>query len=144
MTSNSINTTISIKNNNTMNTIFKYSMMFAAALTLAMGATSCSDDNNDDHVGTFGTNELKEVNADYVDNTIVATYRNLANYNKVLMTDINAMTDDAGVAKACDTWRLSRKWWEFSRHSFSALPATITLTRIPIPGRSTRPSLRTI
>lgn len=114
MTSNRINTTISIKNNNTMNTIFKYSMMFAAALTLAMGATSCSDDNNDDHVGTFGTNELKEVNADYVDNTIVATYRNLANYNKVLMTDINAMTDDAGVAKACDTWRLSRKWWEFS------------------------------
>lgn len=114
MTSNSINTTISIKNNNTMNTIFKYSMMFAAALTLAMGATSCSDDNNDDHVGTFGTNELKEVNADYVDNTIVATYRNLANYNKVLMTDINAMTDDAGVAKACDTWKLSRKWWEFS------------------------------
>ena len=114
MTSNSINTTISIKNNNTMNTIFKYSMMFAAALTLAMGATSCSDDNNDDHVGTFGTNELKEVNADYVDNTIVATYRNLANYNKVLMADINAMTDDAGVAKACDTWRLSRKWWEFS------------------------------
>lgn len=97
-----------------MNTIFKYSMMFAAALTLAMGATSCSDDNNDDHVGTFGTNELKEVNADYVDNTIVATYRNLANYNKVLMTDINAMTDDAGVAKACDTWKLSRKWWEFS------------------------------
>lgn len=114
MTSNRINTTISIKNNNTMNTIFKYSMMFAAALTFALGATSCSDDNNDDHVGTFGTNELKEVNADYVDNTIVATYRNLANYNKVLMTDINAMTDDAGVAKACDTWRLSRKWWEFS------------------------------
>lgn len=97
-----------------MNTIFKYSMMFAAALTFALGATSCSDDNNDDHVGTFGTNELKEVNADYVDNTIVATYRNLANYNKVLMTDINAMTDDAGVAKACDTWKLSRKWWEFS------------------------------
>lgn len=114
MTSNRINTTILIKNNNTMNTIFKYSMMFATALTFALGATSCSDDNNDDHVGTFGTNELKEVNADYVDNTIVATYRNLANYNKVLMTDINAMTDDAGVAKACDTWKLSRKWWEFS------------------------------
>lgn len=114
MTSNRINTTILIKNNNTMNTIFKYSMMFAATLTFALGATSCSDDNNDDHVGTFGTNELKEVNADYVDNTIVATYRNLANYNKVLMADINAMTDDAGVAKACDTWRLSRKWWEFS------------------------------
>ena len=97
-----------------MNKIFKYSMMFAAALTFTMGLTSCSDDDNDEHVGTFSSNELKEVNADYVDNTIVATYRNLANYNKQLVADINAMSDDAGVAKACETWRQSRKWWEFS------------------------------
>ena len=101
-----------------MNTIFKYSMMFAAALTFAMGATSCSDDNNggnnDDHKGTFSTSELKVINAYYVDNTIVATYRNLANYNKQLVADINAMSDDAGVEKACKTWRQSRKWWEFS------------------------------
>ena len=78
-----------------MNKIFKYSMMFAAALTFTMGLTSCSDDDNDEHVGTFSSNELKEVNADYVDNTIVATYRNLANYNKQLVADINAMSDDA-------------------------------------------------
>ena len=101
-----------------MNTIFKYSMMFAAALTFAMGATSCSDDNNggsnDDHKGTFSTSELKVINAYYVDNTIVATYRNLANYNKQLVADINAMSDDAGVEKACKTWTKSRKWWEFS------------------------------
>ena len=97
-----------------MNKIFKYSMMFAAALTFTMGLTSCSDDDNDEHVGTFSSNELKEVNEDYVDNTIVATYRNLANYNKQLVADINAMSDDAGVAKACETWRQSRKWWEFS------------------------------
>lgn len=114
MTSNRINTTILIKINNTMNTIFKYSMMFAAALTFAMAATSCSDDNNDEHVGTFGESALKEVNASYVDNTIVATYRNLANYNKQLVADVNAMSDDAGVKKACETWKLSRKWWEFS------------------------------
>ena len=114
MTSNRINTTILIKINNTMNTIFKYSMMFATALTFAMGATSCSDDNNDEHVGTFGESALKEVNASYVDNTIVATYRNLANYNKQLVADVNAMSDDAGVKKACETWKLSRKWWEFS------------------------------
>lgn len=97
-----------------MNKIFKYSMMFAAALTFTMGLTSCGDDDNDEHVGTFSSNELKEVNEDYVDNTIVATYRNLANYNKQLVADINAMSDDAGVAKACETWRQSRKWWEFS------------------------------
>ncbi len=97
-----------------MNKIFKYSLMCATALTFTMGFTSCSDDNNDDHIGVFTANELKEVNTDYVDNTVVATYRNLANYNKQLVADINAMSDDAGVAKACETWKLSRKWWEFS------------------------------
>lgn len=97
-----------------MNKIFKYSMMFAAALAFTMGFTSCSDDDNDEHVGTFNSNELKEVNADYVDNTIVATYRNLADYNKQLVADVSAMSDDAGVAKACETWKQSRKWWEFS------------------------------
>ena len=97
-----------------MNKIFKYSMMFAAALAFTMGFTSCSDDDNPEHEGTFNSNELKEVNADYVDNTVVATYRNLADYNKQLVADINAMSDDAGAAKACETWKQSRKWWEFS------------------------------
>lgn len=97
-----------------MNKIFKYSMMFAAALAFTMGFTSCSDDDNDEHEGTFNSNVLKEVNADYVDNTIVATYRNLADYNKQLVADLNAMSNDAGVAKACETWKQSRKWWEFS------------------------------
>ena len=89
-------------------------MMFAAALTFTMSFTSCDPDDNDEHVGTFKESALKEVNASYVDNTIVATYRNLADYNKQLVADINAMSDDAGVKKACDTWKLSRKWWEFS------------------------------
>ena len=60
-----------------MNKIFKYSMMFAAALTFTMGFTSCSSDNggngDDDDAGTFNTSVLKEVNSSYVDNTIVAT-----------------------------------------------------------------------
>lgn len=97
-----------------MNKIFKYSMMFAAALTFTMSFTSCDPDDNDEHVGTFKESALKEVNSSYVDNTIVATYRNLADYNKQLVADINAMSDDAGVKKACDTWKQSRKWWEFS------------------------------
>lgn len=97
-----------------MNKIFKYSMMFAAALAFTMGFTSCSDDDNDEQDVTFSSSELKEVNVDYVDNTVVATYCNLADYNKQLVADLNAMSDDAGVAKACETWKQSRKWWEFS------------------------------
>ena len=86
-----------------MNKIFKYSMMFAAALTFTMSFTSCDNDDNDEHVGTFGESTLKEVNTSYVDNTIVATYRNLADYNKQLVADINTMSNDAGVEKACKT-----------------------------------------
>lgn len=97
-----------------MNKIFKYSMLFAAALTFTMSFTSCDNDDNNDHVGTFGESTLKKVNASYVENTIVATYRNLADYNKQLVADLNAMSNDAGVKKACETWRQSRKWWEFS------------------------------
>ena len=44
-----------------MNTIFKYSMMFAAALTFAMGATSCSDDNNGGNSGTKVDPDTTEV-----------------------------------------------------------------------------------
>lgn len=97
-----------------MKKIFKYSMMFAAALTLSLGFTSCSDDDGDEHVGTIAESTLKNVNVDYVNNTVVPTYRKLADFNKQLVADLNAMSDDAGVEKACATWKLSRKWWEFS------------------------------
>ena len=98
-----------------MKKIFKYPMMFAAALMLSMGFASCSDDdNNDGDTVEFKSSELQTVNKDFVNNTVVPTYRNLADYNKQLVDALNEMKDDAGVSKACDMWRLSRKWWEFS------------------------------
>lgn len=97
-----------------MNKIFKYSLMCATALTFTMGFTSCSDDDGDEHKGTVSESLLKEVNNEYVNKTIVPTYRKLADYNKQLVADVNAMSDDAGVQKACETWKQSRKWWEFS------------------------------
>ncbi len=96
-----------------MKKIFKYSMMFAAALTLAMGFTSCSDDDNDDAI-TFESSVLSKVNTEYVDNTIVPTYRTLADYSGQLVDAVTSMQDDAGVEKACNIWKSSRKWWEFS------------------------------
>ena len=96
-----------------MKKIFKYSMMFAAALTLAMGFTSCSDDDNDDAI-TFESSVLSKVNTEYVDNTIVPTYRTLADYSGQLVDAVTSMKDDAGVENACNIWKSSRKWWEFS------------------------------
>lgn len=97
-----------------MKKIFKYSMLFAAALTLALGFASCSDDNDDSNEIQFSSSVLQGVNADFVDKTVVPTYRNLADNNKTLVEALNNMKDDAGVEKACDAWKASRKWWEFS------------------------------
>lgn len=103
----------------------KYSLIFAAALTLASGFTSCGDDNNDDPTPTPSVNpkddalavlnpKLSTVNANFVDSTAIYTYRKLADENKKLVEAIGAMKDDASVKVACDTWKSSRKWWEFS------------------------------
>jgi len=98
-----------------MKKIFKYSMLFAAALTLALGFASCSSD--DDPEGSeiqFSSSVLQDVNTKFVDETVVPTYRNLANYNKTLVEALDDMKDDAGVEQACEAWKSSRKWWEFS------------------------------
>ncbi len=89
-------------------------MLFAAALTMTLGFTSCSSDDDDDAGLQFSSSVLQSVNADFVDKTVVPTYRNLADYNKALVDALNEMKDDAGVEKACDAWKSSRKWWEFS------------------------------
>lgn len=97
-----------------MKKIFKYSMMFVATMALSMGFASCSSDDDNGDAVEFSTSELQNVNKVFVDNTVVPTYRNLADNNKLLVDALNAMTDDNGVAKACEYWKQSRKWWEFS------------------------------
>ncbi len=97
-----------------MKKFFKYSMLFAAALTLTLGFASCSSDDDDSNEVQFSSSVLQTVNSEFVDKTVVPTYRNLANYNKTLVEALEAMKDDAGVEKACDAWKSSRKWWEFS------------------------------
>lgn len=96
-----------------MKKIFKYPMMFAAALALIAGFSSCSD-NNDDNGFTVETSLLKTVNTEYVDNTVVPTYRKLADYSRDLATAVTDMQSDEDVAKAGEAWKSSRKWWEFS------------------------------
>lgn len=96
-----------------MKKIFKYTMLFAAALAMTTGFSSCSDDNGSDAF-TLESSLLQTVNTEYVDNTVVPTYRNLADYSKQLVEAVSSMKDDAGIEKACNIWKSSRKWWEFS------------------------------
>ncbi len=95
--------------------IFRNSMLFAMAMAVSVCSTSCSDSNNgEDEGAVFSTSELQTVNKDFVNKTVVPTYRNLADNNKKLVEALNQMTDNEGVEKACNYWKASRKWWEFS------------------------------
>ena len=106
---------------------FKYSMMFAAALAVSAGLVSCGDDDNNDNNannngGAVDNNssataleaKLATTNTEFVKNTVIPTYRNLADYNKKLVEAIEAMNSDETVKAACDMWKQSRKWWEYS------------------------------
>ena len=85
-----------------MKKIFKNSLLFAAALTLSMGAVSCSDD---DTPSTPSTNAqlngsdadvaeaaFKTVNEDFVNKTILPTYRALADNNLKLVNSLKKIT----------------------------------------------------
>lgn len=107
-----------------MNKNVKYSMMFAAALMLSAGVVSCGDDNDavsTPNGGNQGTEsqkilnaKLATVNSEFVNNTVLPTYRTLADDNKKLVEAIENIKDDATVEEACKVWKQSRKWWEFS------------------------------
>lgn len=114
----------------------KYSLMFAAALTVSAGLVSCGDDDNATPGGDQPNNgnqtennggqsdintsraaleaKLVTTNKEFVENTVIPTYRNLADYNKKLVEALEAMNSDETVQAACDMWRQSRKWWEYS------------------------------
>lgn len=92
-----------------MKKIFKNSLLFAAALTLSMGAVSCSDDDtpstpstnaqlngSDADVAEDGDATLeaafKTVNEDFVNKTILPTYRALADNNLKLVNSLKKIT----------------------------------------------------
>ena len=96
-----------------MKKIFKYSMMFVAALALTAGFSSCSN-NDDGDVFYVQGSLLQTVNEEYVDNTVVPTYRKLADCSRDLAEAVADMKTDADVEKAGTAWKASRKWWEYS------------------------------
>lgn len=111
-----------------MKQLFKNSLYFAAALLLAGGVSSCSDDNGDgpDPVDSEQDLALKQAVEDYVDYTVIATYNNLADAAMELEelcaamlekwgdTQVNAGMTAADIQAACDKWKEARLHWELS------------------------------
>lgn len=100
-------------------TIKTLSLMLGAALL----ATSCSDDDNNGVNNPVDADEaaLQTVVTDYVNNTVVPTYRGLADASVKLADLCDAMCDagvanltEAKIAEAGDAWIEARRYWELS------------------------------
>lgn len=90
----------------------------AAAACLALTLASCS---SNDEPGNAAQNEkeqtFEQIASQYLDNTVIVTYKNMADHAAQLVTDLKNLESsktDANVQKACTSFLSAREWWEKS------------------------------
>lgn len=101
-----------------MKKIFFYGMLFVAAAT---SMTSCNQTNKSD-VESPKETALKAAMTPYVDNTVVATYKSLADATVTLYNNCETIFEnfeagklsEADVAAAAKSWTDARRYWELS------------------------------
>ena len=109
-----------------MKKIFTKAIMFAVALALPLGFTSCSDSNDNPEPGTENSvvpaSELSAVATTYVNDIVNPTYKDLRDYAGVLKTACdkayaNAKAgnlSDSDIKDACEAFKNARREWERS------------------------------
>ncbi len=105
-----------------MKKIFRYALLFAAAGVVSLGFSSCSDDNNEDKTVEAQSTELENIVAQYVDDVVNPTYRDLqtaaaaldnACRNLYAKKKAGTLTQD-DIDAACTAFKNARKYWEQS------------------------------
>ena len=90
---------------------------FRSIIALAMVATvfvACKDDDDDDDKLN---SQLQAANEMFVNNTVIPTYKGLADECAKMQDTIDAFAADKSDAKlkaVCDLWKTSRQYWEWS------------------------------
>lgn len=111
-----------------MNRFLKFPLYMAASAMIAASMTACDDDNSNGMTGADTKEQaLKEALVPYVDNTVIPTYKQMADEAIVLSDlcdqirdtwkedDNNAKTKATELNRqACEHWKASRKAWELS------------------------------
>ena len=101
-----------------MKKFFKYPLLMAVAALTGFGFASCDDDDDDKVVElTEKEKRLETINVAYVDEVIVPIYRTLADESALLEKAIKNLSKDItddNVTKACELWKSSRQYWEWS------------------------------
>ena len=108
-----------------MKSILKTSAFIAMSAIMATSVTSC-DDNNGENTGDLSAKEqtLKDAVTPYVNNTVIPTYKSMADAAINLMNACNEAKEayiadnntlaESKIAEAGDYWKESRKYWELS------------------------------
>lgn len=110
-------------------------VLMASVFTFAFGFYSCSDDNgggNDGGNSGETSQELADILGQYVNSTVIPTYRHLADASIALDDACGALYEkklsgtatNADVEEVCDAWLDARQYWEYSE-AFLLGPATI-------------------
>ncbi|MDR0836190.1 MAG: hypothetical protein LBN11_06395 [Tannerella sp.] len=98
-----------------MKTIFKNGIMLLAVLMMAVPFTSCDDDDESE---VQNNDELyKSILNEYVNTTIIPTYKALAEAALDMRTANDALKSnpsDATMKAASDAWMKARVWWEIN------------------------------
>jgi predicted lipoprotein len=99
-----------------MSTLKKYLFLLGTVLAIS-GFVACNDDN--DEVDPYAEKNamLEPAVIQYVDNTVIATYRSLADGAIELYETVAKLRDDKSqttLAAAAQYWLQSRKYWELS------------------------------
>ena len=99
-----------------MNKILKFSIYATVALAVAFNFSACSD--NDDDTDDAGKEQvLTEISKQYVNNTVITTYRSLADETITLydaIVKLKAEKTDANVQAVANSWKKARDYWELS------------------------------
>ena len=108
-----------------MKSILKTSAFIAMSAIMATSVTSC-DDNNGENTGDLSAKEqtLKDAVTPYVNNTVIPTYKSMADAAIKLMNACNEAKDAyiadnetlaaSKITEAGNYWKESRKYWELS------------------------------
>lgn len=107
-----------------MRKIFKMPVYVALGVMAATGFVSCDKENNNEITGLYTKEQaLNDAVIPYVDNTVVSTYRSLADGALKLMNACNEAKEAFGtdntkaqqkIDEAGNYWKESRKYWELS------------------------------
>ena len=93
--------------------LLKQTLSALVAVAIVGGAVSCKKDK----VEVDDESAMAAVAQQYVNHTVVPTYKNLATYTEQLATQLQTLKGDKtqdNLNRVCETFLLARSWWEMS------------------------------